>query len=299
MILDKSYIMRIYISYIIKYHPISNQFLDSMLNSEMIVMLVLLERILFWRKPWPQGPIDNPNSIATMSVLSRSHRFHIVFHIVFHTVFLSSCFSLWFFHRFPSPLRSTEVSLGHPLRRGPWPWHPRFRLGKLGILGSNKFAVSRSLGNEGQWGAMEKNMENDGKWWKVGDLYCFVLYCFELFRALYFSLWTHYDISNLEIWWGRQVRTLVSPPGDIESAEKKGHSQMVQRGRCSSTEHFKHWKFALNAFQWFMESFPRPKPEWTKIHRAAPNGIRAIHTCPSRSSLCVMKRHNSKQKKSH
>ena len=175
MILDKSYIMRIYISYIIKYHPISNQFLDSMLNSEMIVMLVLLERILFWRKPWPQGPIDNPNSIATMSVLSRSHRFHIVFHIVFHTVFLSSCFSLWFFHRFPSPLRSTEVSLGHPLRRGPWPWHPRFRLGKLGILGSNKFAVSRSLGNEGQWGAMEKNMENDGKLEICTVSYCIAL----------------------------------------------------------------------------------------------------------------------------
>ena len=94
-----------------------------------------------------------------------------------------------------------------------------------GILGSKidwanwasfKFAVSRSLGNEEQWGAMEKKhgkkrwehtwkmMENDGKLWKMMEIctvsLSFVLYCFELFCALYFSLWAHYDISNLEIW---------------------------------------------------------------------------------------------------
>ena len=300
MILDKSYIMRIYISYIIKYHPISNQFLDSMLNSEMIVMLVLLGRILFWRKPWPQGPIDNPNSIATMSVLSRSHRFHIVFHIVFHTVFLSSCFSLWFFHRFPSPLRSTEVSLGHP---------PPPRAHGRGILGSDWANWASSVptnsqfqglwamrGNEVRWKKTWKMMENDGKLEICTVSYCIAL-SFSVLCTFLCGLTMTSQISRFD--GGARWELWFRLPATLNPLKKKGHSQMVQRGRCSSTEHFKHWKFALNAFQWFMESFPRPKPEWTKIHRAVPNGIRAIHTCPSRSSLCVMKRHNSKQKKSH
>lgn len=150
-------------------------------------------------------------------------------------------------------------------------------------------------------------MENDGKWWKVGDLYCFVLYCFELFCALYFSLWALWHLKSRDLNCGPcQVRTLVSPPGDIESAETelksrktldkswKKRPQMVQRGRCSSTD--KHWTFqALKVrSQCFSMIYGIISPAKTGVNKN-PQGCPKWNSCNSHLSQSVLPLCNEKK----
>ena len=290
MILDKSYIMRIYISYIIKYHPISNQFLDSMLNSEMIVMLVLLERILFWRKPWPQGPIDNPNSIATMSVLSRSHRFHIVFHIVFHTVFLSSCFSLWFFHRFPSPLRSTEVSLGHPPPPRPMAVASSVQTGQTG---HPRFQQIRSFKVSGQWGAMRCDGKKHGKWWKMMESWRFVLFRIVLLWA--FPCSVLFFVDSL---WHLKSRDLMGAPGENSGFASRRHwIRWKKRPFTDGAKRkvLKHWTFqALKVrSRCFSMIYGIISPAKTGVNKN-PQGCPKWNSCNSHLSQSVLPLCNEK-----